>query len=304
MMWSEIGLSWTASEEWIKGLYNCFYLWRNVIPTNNITCDFHALTKGKVSGIIGSLFILIFIKITLLLLKYLFYGHNKLQKEKLQIPQSVYDMAKMAYKPEHCNAVIQFIKRKPNVDMNKEMPILDTTDTKMTLFLCACFSGSERLLRFCLSYGADIQRRTKWADTPLHLVTFALSRSQCRNFGSMDVLLRAGCDINCKNWIGNTPLCIAACHGNLMLIRYLLRKGADPSIANRKGIYPIDFANNADNREAADLLKFHVSNSHVWEVIDPHTPPKIRLGLQSPSKQHLIDSTFTRRRSIREKYVS
>ena len=41
----------------------------------------------------------------------------------------------MAYKPEHCNAVIQFIKRKANVDMNKEMPILDTTDTKMTLFL-------------------------------------------------------------------------------------------------------------------------------------------------------------------------
>jgi ankyrin repeat protein len=34
-----------------------------------------------------------------------------------------------------------------------------------------------------------------------------------------------GCDINCKNWIGNTPLCIAASHGNTRLIKYLLRKG-------------------------------------------------------------------------------
>ena len=58
-----------------------------------------------------------------------------------------------------------------------------------------------------------------------------------------------------------------------------------------------------DNRDAADLLKFDVPNPYVWDVIEPHTPPRIKLGLQSPSKQHLADSTFTRRQTMRERHV-
>ena len=45
-------------------------------------------------------------------------------------------------------------------------------------------------------------------------------KNQCQIYISIP-----GCDINCKNWIGNTPLCIAASHGNKRLIKYLLRKG-------------------------------------------------------------------------------
>ena len=45
-------------------------------------------------------------------------------------------------------------------------------------------------------------------------------KKQCQTYISIP-----GCDINCKNWIGNTPLCIAASHGNTRLIKYLLRKG-------------------------------------------------------------------------------
>jgi hypothetical protein len=47
--------------------------------------------------------------------------------------------------------------------------------------------------------------------------------------------------------------------------------------------------------DAAELLKIKLDNPHVWEVVDPHTPPRIKLGLQSPIRKHLIESTHRRR---------
>ncbi|XP_028393978.1 DNA-binding protein RFXANK-like isoform X2 [Dendronephthya gigantea] len=269
MTWSKVWFAWITSDEWQSGLYYFLHNWQLPTTTN--------ITSGNGTG-------------------------KSRKKIKNRIPRSLFDMAKRAYKPETCDALIRFLKDQKDLDVNERMPV-ETNDSQMTLFLCACFSGDERLLRFMLCYGADIHGRTKWADSPLHLVTFTLSSNKNKRFGAIDVLLEAGCDINCKNWIGNTPLSVAASHGNTRLIKYLLRKGADPSIGNNKGIYPIDFANNADNREAADYLKFDVPNPYVWDVIEPHTPPRIKLGLQSPSKQHLVDSTFTRRQTMREKHV-
>ena len=34
-----------------------------------------------------------------------------------------------------------------------------------------------------------------------------------------------GCNINCKNWLGNTPLCIAASSGKCNLIQHLISLG-------------------------------------------------------------------------------
>lgn len=48
--------------------------------------------------------------------------------------------------------------------------------------------------------------------------------------------------------------------------------------------------------DAAKLLAIDVPNPHVWDIVDPHTPPRVKLGLQSPSKQHLVYSSFRKRR--------
>ena len=40
--------------------------------------------------------------------------------------------------------------------------------------------------------GADVRRRTKWDDSPLHLVTFALANNNNRQFFAIDALLQAG----------------------------------------------------------------------------------------------------------------
>lgn len=36
--------------------------------------------------------------------------------------------------------------------------------------------------------------------------------------------------INMKNALGQTPLYVAAKHGNILVVRFLLREGADPKI--------------------------------------------------------------------------
>ena len=51
------------------------------------------------------------------------------------------------------------------------------------------------------------------------------------------------------------------------------------------------FAPPTGHVEAAKLLKIKLDNPYLWDIVEPHTPPAIRLGLQSPLKKHLLEST-------------
>ncbi|KAK3736524.1 hypothetical protein QZH41_009405 [Actinostola sp. cb2023] len=150
-----------------------------------------------------------------------------------------------------------------------------------------------QLYSFQIHVGADINYQTSCQDGPLHIATFACaSQSSQNNFNVLTTLIQAGCDINSRNWLGNTPLCIAASYDKERLIRFLIFQGADSSICNDDGIYPLDFATNAGYQHLTSLLTFKVSDPHVWDFIEPHTPPRIKLGLQTPCKKHLADSSF------------
>lgn len=46
------------------------------------------------------------------------------------------------------------------------------------------------------------------------------------------------------------------------------------------------------NQHLTSLLRFKLADSHVWEFVEPHTPPRIKLGFQTPRKKHLADSSF------------
>ncbi|XP_031570094.1 ankyrin-3-like [Actinia tenebrosa] len=165
----------------------------------------------------------------------------------------------------------------------------------LTPFLCACMSRSMELVEYMLKHGANINSQTACQDGPLHIATFACANQNSKeSFDVLAMLIKTGCDLNSKNWLGNTPLCIAASYDRKRLIRYLLFQGADPSICNKNGVYPIDFATNAGNTRIASLLAINLPNPYVWDFIEPHTPPRIKLGLQTPSKQHLVQSSFNR----------
>ncbi|KAJ7384177.1 hypothetical protein OS493_023506 [Desmophyllum pertusum] len=166
-----------------------------------------------------------------------------------------------------------------------------------SMIKCACLSGDRSLITYMLNKGADVNSNTTCKDSALHLASFCCGTQNVKNgLGVITCLFEAGCNINSKNWLGNTPLSIAASSGNCDLVRHLMSLGGDKSICNNDGIYAMDFAINAGHLDAANLLAIDVPNPHVWDIVDPHTPPRVKLGLQSPCKQHLCVSSFRRRR--------
>ena len=70
------------------------------------------------------------------------------------------------------------------------------------------------------------------------------------NANIVDVLLKAGCDITCKNIDSDTPLIDAVENGHLEVVKLLLEAGLDPRQSNAKGEEPLDLLDpNDDNYE-------------------------------------------------------
>ncbi|XP_078378585.1 uncharacterized protein LOC144661650 isoform X2 [Oculina patagonica] len=240
-------------------------------------------------------------KLLLLLFTILYGIFRLLQKTRQEVKPSedtfllarLFNMIKNAHKPGITADVISLME-KHHIDVNRKHP---KSESGLTLFLCACLSGDSSLIAYMLNKGADVNSNTACKDSPLHLASFCCATQDVKNgLGVITSLSEAGCNINSKNWLGNTPLTIAASSGKCKLVCHLMSLGADKSICNNDGIYAMDFAINAGHLDAANLLAIDVPNPHVWDIVEPHTPPRVKLGLQSPSKQHLVFSSFRRRR--------
>jgi ankyrin repeat protein len=71
----------------------------------------------------------------------------------------------------------------------------------------------------------------------------------------IELLLQNGADINAKAAKrGMTPLCLAARFYNLDMIKFLIAKGADPSIADEGGFLPLHWAASRGEKDMLDLL--------------------------------------------------
>lgn len=198
---------------------------------------------------------------------------------------SVFDLAKTAYQPGHTEAIKMLVDQF-GYDVNYIIP-----STGLSLFLCTCLSGERAAILYMLKKGADINITSRDGDPPLYLATFGILNSAAPEVAVLTDLIEAGCDVNKGNFNGYTPLHRAANKGNIAVIKCLLAYGADPYQASKTGVLPIGNAINSGNLQAAEYLDIHVHNPHVWEVVDPHTPPRIQLGLQSPRRKHLIESS-------------
>ncbi|XP_068671279.1 ankyrin repeat and EF-hand domain-containing protein 1-like [Montipora capricornis] len=249
------------------------------------------------------LFIMTKWKPLLVLLTMIFCIFRILQKTRGQVQVQLtnerfcllrlFKMIKNAHMPGKTADIISLIE-KHDININSKHP---KSESGLTLFLCACLSGNSGLISYMLKRGGDVNSCTTCKDSALHLASFCCATQNVMDgLGVITSLFEAGCNINSRNWLGNTPLCIAASSGKCDLVRHLLSLGGDKSICNNDGIYAMDFATNAGHLEAANLLAIPVSNPHVWDIVEPHTPPRVKLGLQSPCKRHLVYSSFKRKR--------
>ncbi|XP_033751876.1 serine/threonine-protein phosphatase 6 regulatory ankyrin repeat subunit C-like [Pecten maximus] len=288
--WGYLLESWTknATSNWMYPQLQmvCLNIWDTILAITDVLWSFVCKQSWQIQLCV---LFMGFISIVLLLLRYSRKGESTRSSAESKIPDvsswSVFDLAKTAYQPGHTEAITMLVDQF-GYDVNYIIP-----STGLSLFLCTCLSGERAAIQYMLKKGADINSTSQDGDTPLYLATFGILNSVTPEVAVLTDLMEAGCDVNKANFRGYTPLHRAASKGSVPVIKCLLTYGADPYQASKAGILPIGNAINAGNLKAAEFLKIHIDNPHVWEVVDPHTPPRIQLGLQSPRRKHLIESS-------------
>ncbi|XP_055925747.1 putative ankyrin repeat protein RF_0381 [Argiope bruennichi] len=219
-----------------------------ISPCMNVKSDGNHTTTINVYRVnYGGLIItLMFFTLIMIIFLYLWKGH-KIRILKPPAPV-VYYLAKTAYKQEHAQLCMILIE-KEDYDVN-----YTNSDLQFSVFLCACFSGNADLITFLIKRGADVHSVSKYGDSALYFAVYGLN-TKVSDFRYLDILLDAGCDINCQNNNGFTPLHLASSRGNLCLVQYLLLKGADPTISTAESILPYEIAAMEGHEEIAMYLK-------------------------------------------------
>ena len=107
-------------------------------------------------------------------------------------------------------------------------------------------------IQLLMEAGADPGARTYRNETVLHL---SCSAWVPPSPDTLELLVKAGADVNGINLKGETPLFHAAAMGYTEVCRFLLDKGADPSLMDIEGTTAYSRAYNNGHFETAELLR-------------------------------------------------
>lgn len=115
--------------------------------------------------------------------------------------------------------------------------------------MLAALHGLTTLCRQLIVRGADVNK-PGWA--PLH---YAATHGHLE---VMNLLLEQYAYIDAASPNGTTPLMMAARYGTPAAVKLLLDAGADPLLKNGLGLSAIDFAQQADRKDAAELISTYI----------------------------------------------
>lgn len=118
--------------------------------------------------------------------------------------------------------------------------------------MIASMKGHVALVRKLIARDADVNK-TGW--TPLH---YAATSGQVE---VIRILLDENAYIDAESPNGSTPLMMAAKYGTTAAVKALLEGGADPRLRNELGLTAIDFAQQANRRDAAELIAASVRDA-------------------------------------------
>ncbi len=97
-----------------------------------------------------------------------------------------------------------------------------------------------RITKLLISYGADVNKKNIFQDTPLHLASaHGLDENS-------EVLILQGANINVQDENGQTPLHLAALNGHEKICRILIENGANPNVENCEFETASDLAKSKD----------------------------------------------------------
>lgn len=111
------------------------------------------------------------------------------------------------------------------------------------------------VIRLLVRYGGDVNALNHLGMAPLHLCVFP---------GETNLLLDFGARIDARDGIGCTRLHFAALDGDTVYARFLLQRGADPTVVDDCGDDATSFARLKQNKEFAGLLTA-VKRAGSWQ---------------------------------------
>ena len=111
--------------------------------------------------------------------------------------------------------------------------------------MLAALKGWTEFCQKLIARGADVNK-PGWA--PLH---YAATNG---HLAVMALLLDEHAYIDATSPNGTTPLMMAAHYGTSAAVNLLLEAGADPALRNDLGLSALDFAQQADRTEAAEII--------------------------------------------------
>ena len=111
--------------------------------------------------------------------------------------------------------------------------------------MMAAFKGHKEMVRKLIARDAHVNK-TGW--TPLHYAATA------GHVEIIELLLEEHAFVDAESPNKSTPLMMAAKYGSLPAVRLLLENGAVPTLRNELGLSAIEFAQQANRADAAELI--------------------------------------------------
>lgn len=192
---------------------------------------------------------------------YLHYGNGSYGLTRPPPPQSILDMAKLSFQTGNTDSIIRFVS-KNSCDINSSL-----TSDGLNLFMCSCIGGEPSLIKFLLKNGGDVNQTTAEGNSVLYLATFGIlklaemknretrARDEREGIHTLELLIKAGCDVNACNEFGFSALHLAISHHNVEIIHFLLRNNASAFATSKSGVTPMHLAASSGFSEAVRLMQ-------------------------------------------------
>ncbi|CAB0038616.1 unnamed protein product [Trichogramma brassicae] len=148
--------------------------------------------------------------------------------------------------------------------------------------------GNVGTTKMLLKHGADPNSANKKGLTPLHMII----NHHKRNSDYLAKILLETCKefnrlVDKPDNSGNTPLHHALQRGNICMIKWLLKNGADPNLANKKGLTPLHIIIDCHKHHSDYWAKILLETSGRWVQVDKpdhsgNTPLMLAVGKLLP----------------------
>uniref|UniRef100_A0ABD2XR05 PRANC domain-containing protein n=1 Tax=Trichogramma kaykai TaxID=54128 RepID=A0ABD2XR05_9HYME len=159
-------------------------------------------------------------------------------------------------KNQRANLLKLFFKLIDEIEKTVQIDVRDNEGN--TPLHLAISGGNAKMVQWLLIRGADPSLANAEGLTPLHII--------CQRFENRDLLklffklideIEKTVQIDVRDNEGNTPLHLAIFSGNALMVKSLLRRGADPSLANAEGLPPLHLI--ARRNILGDMIRIFLS---------------------------------------------